>query len=232
MLGAGVARPRLLDLYCGAGGCSVGYHRAGFEVQGVDLHPQPNYPFPFQQGDVLDLEPEYLAEFAAIHASPPCQAHTDMTHMNVKVWGRERAPDLVPATRALLKASGRPYVIENVQGCPMPSYTILCGSMFPEQGLAVKRHRKFETNWLLLSPGCGEHKRVHVWDPRQPGYGETDQWEDWVSVFGDSSKCSTKRAKQAMGVDWMQARREVTEAIPPAYTEFVGEQLLRVVACW
>lgn len=141
---------RLLDLYCGAGGCAVGYSRAGFDVVGVDLNPMPRYPFEFHQGDALDYLREHGHEFDVIHASPPCQAYCSLKSMpNAKVH-----PDLVAPTREALEATGKPYVIENVPGAPLLSPTMLCGTMF---GLGtgdadLRRHRLFETNWSLVLP--------------------------------------------------------------------------------
>lgn len=143
-------RPRLLDLYCGAGGCSAGYHRAGFDVTGVDLRPMSRYPFPFIQADALEYLREHGNSFDAIHASPPCQRYTVARTIH---QSGERHPDLVAPTRELLLASGKPWIMENVVGAPMGCSVVLCGLMF---GLRVLRHRLFEASFVLLVP---EHPR-------------------------------------------------------------------------
>jgi hypothetical protein len=151
-----MSQPLLIDLYCGAGGASDGYHRAGFEVIGVDIDPQPLYPFEFIQADALSDVPWmslYRWRFlAAVHASPPCQRFSDLAHRNGNAndW-----PDLIEPTRQLLKATGLPYVIENVEGAPLMDPVTLCGTMFPET--AVIRHRLFETNWPLVAPAHPKH---------------------------------------------------------------------------
>jgi DNA (cytosine-5)-methyltransferase 1 len=211
---------RLLDLFCGAGGCAVGYHRAGFtDIVGVDLKPQPRYPFAFVQGDALEYLAEHGREFDAIHASPPCQAYTSMRSLG-KGAGKN-APDLVGPTRDLLEASSRPWVIENVPGAPLFNAVMLCGSMF---GLRVRRHRLFESSFFMLGITSCEHK---------PGalavYG--DHPEDAFLHAKSMPQGSVKRAptidaaRLAMGIDWM-VWKEITQAIPPAYTEFIGKQLL------
>ncbi len=209
--------PRLLDLFCGAGGAAMGYHRAGFEVVGVDLKPQPHYPFEFHCADAMTFP---LDGFDAVHASPPCQAYT----MANNIHGRTDHPDLLPGIRARLQAWGGLWVIENVPGAPMQNWVQLCGLTF---GLGVKRHRWFESNCLLMVPECVGHDG------------------DWVSVFGRTvlerghvigkakgggnrikrRHLGTDRGREAMGIDWM-TRDELSEAIPPAYTEFLGEQLM------
>lgn len=215
-------QPRLLDAFCGAGGCSRGYHDAGFDVVGVDIKPQPNYPYEFHEGDALEFIRDHGHEFDAIHASPPCQAYSIANNIH----GRDDHPDLVGATRALLAASGLPWVIENVPGAPMTNYVVLCGLAF---GLGVKRHRLFETSfWVWGPPLCPEGHRG-----------------DWVSVFGHTvlerghvigktkgggnrikrRHLGTDRGREAMGIDWM-TRDELSQAIPPAYTQFIGEQLI------
>lgn len=222
-------RPLLLDLFCGAGGAAMGYHRAGFDVVGVDIKPQPHYPFEFVQADAFDAFDEgtrgpFVYNFDVIHASPPCQAYTVANNIH-----QAEHPDLLPETRRLLRATGLPWVIENVPGAPMPSYVQVCGLAL---GLNVKRHRWFESSEALWGTQC---------PPRHPG--------DWLLVFGHTvlergyvtgkakgggnvirrKHTTTARGREAMGVDWMN-RDELSEAIPPAYTEFVGEQLLAQLA--
>ena len=210
-------RPRLLDLFCGAGGAAMGYHRAGFDIVGVDIAPQPRYPFDFHQADAMTWP---LDGFDAIHASPPCQAYSQGKNIWHTRLPRERHPDLVPPTRARLQAAELPYVIENVVGAPLTNYVVLCGDMF---GLGVKRHRLFETSFMVWNPP--------VCRPDHPDF--------FVSVFGGGAKAKKngfpktnvvhERAQQAMGIDWMN-RDEMSQAIPPAYTEWIGAQLLATVA--
>jgi DNA (cytosine-5)-methyltransferase 1 len=213
-------KPRLLDLFCCAGGAAAGYHRAGFEVVGVDIEAQPNYPFRFIQTDALTLDPKFLLSFDAIHASPPCQSYSDLAkrNRNSDAW-----PRLVEPVRDMLIRSGLPYVIENVEGAPLLSPTVLCGTMFP--GLRVIRHRLFETNFQVLTPPHGKHPLCHTMDKRKAHYGKTDEMRDFVSVNGGGN-CSVAAARDAMAIDWM-TKDELNEAIPPAYTEFIGKQLLR-----
>ena len=220
---------RLLDLFCCAGGAARGYADAGFEVVGVDIDPQPNYPFEFRQGDAMSLPTEiewyrsYGMElpFDAIHASPPCQHYSDLARRN---GNADDWPDLVGQVRGLLDATGLPYVIENVEGAPLKDPVTLCGTMFP--GLRVLRHRLFETNWPLTPPA--EHPRhplVFTHDKRKAHYGQLDQDTSFVQVTGGGN-CTVKNKADAMGIDWMTGH-ELNEAIPPAYTKFLGLQLLR-----
>lgn len=221
-------RPRLLDLFCGAGGAAVGYARAGFDVVGVDVAPQPRYPFEFRQADAI----EYLAAggwigFDAIHASPPCQRFSIARH--VRPSG-ERHPDLIAPTRAQLQRIGRPYVIENVAGAPLSNPIRLCGTMF---GLQVIRHRLFESNLLLCAPshtrhetGVGFRERGHRFVKGwRNAAGKSYPLGDYVTVTGHNFEMRSGSA--AMGIDWMAVRRELAQAIPPAYTECIGAQLLR-----
>jgi DNA (cytosine-5)-methyltransferase 1 len=214
-------RPRLLDLFCGAGGASVGYHRAGFDVIGVDIKSQPRYPFEFVQADALEwLATADLSGVAAIHASPPCQDHS-LLHRN---YG---APEhgtgwLLQATIDHLRDSGRPWVVENVVGAPIPGAFVLCGGSFGlgASNLDLNRHRRFGTSFPMLAPPC-QHR---------PGrtigvYGNgTNSWHR--SKLGRNLRIAEMR--QAMGIDWM-TRDELTQAIPPAYTEYVGGLLLAVI---
>jgi len=210
-----VSKPRLLDLFCGAGGASMGYHRAGFEVVGVDIEPQPNYPFGFVQADALDYVAENWRGFDAIHASPPCQGYTALAAVHGNDW-----PKLVPETRRMLDATGLPYVIENVQGSPVRRDMTLCGEMF---GLAVIRHRYFELGrWSGRAP---EH-RPHRGRVTGMRHGE---WftGPYFAVYGNGGgKGTVTQWQHAMGIEWTAVRREIAEAIPPAYTEWIGAQLL------
>jgi DNA (cytosine-5)-methyltransferase 1 len=209
-------RPRLLDLFCGAGGAAMGYHRAGFEVIGVDIKPQPRYPFEFHQADALDVlrhlaDPTKSWPFVwlpdAIHASPPCQEYTAL---RVR-WG-QHYPDLLGRTRELLEAPGLPYVIENVPGSPIRAQALLCGTMFNlgAGGRRVFRHRYFESNVPLGIPplACCHDRRA-------------------LTVTGTGAHRELVKADMsaALGIDWM-SRAELSQAIPPAYTEWIGRQLL------
>lgn len=195
-------KPRLLDLYCGAGGAGMGYHRAGFEVVGVDLHPQKNYPFEFHQADAMTYP---LEGFDAIHASPPCQAYSTTRTLHTNEY-----PELIGLTRERLR--GRLYVMENVVGAPLDPWVQLCGSSF---GLAVRRHRRFESSVLWLGPCCRHDLQPFPLDVTGTG-----------GPGGRHRKPKNlAQAREAMGIDWM-TRPELSEAIPPAYTEYIGRQLL------
>lgn len=217
-------RPRLLDLFCGAGGCAVGYHRAGFDVVGVDVKFQKNYPFEFHQGDALEFVAEHGREFDAIHASPPCQAYCSMTRSLNKAKAKEY-PDLLPSTRELLKSTGLPWVIENVPGAPVLSPILLCGSMFKLKTTTkvhgevwLKRHRYFECSFFAFSPGrCRCNKK-----PKVPVYGNGAGGVKHAKMRGIGV---AQASREVMGIDWM-SRSELDQAIPPAYTEFVGRQLI------
>ena len=209
---------RLLDLFCCAGGSAMGYRRAGFLITGVDIKPQPRYPFRFVQADFFDLDHEWIAEFDAIHASPPCQGYSDLKARNKG----KTYPMLIEPVRAALQRTGKPYVIENVCGAPLQDYVVLCGTMFP--GLRVLRHRLFESNFTITVPPHGRHPLVHTLDKRKRHYGKTDEWVDFVSVNGGGN-CSVAAAKDAMGIDWM-IKKELNESIPPAYTKHVGRNLV------
>lgn len=211
-------RPLLLDLFCGAGGAAVGYHRAGFDIVGVDIKAQPRYPFEFHQFDALDiLYGDDLGWCDAIHASPPCQRFSTATMCR----RNNNLPDLVTPTLAALQRAGKPWVLENVMGAPLsPFAAVLCGLSF---GLKVFRHRQFASSHLLFSPEHVPHRhhRIGV--------------DGMVCVVGHGAICrvpadhKTVAAWSAgMGIDWM-TRIELSQAIPPAYTEYVGKQLLEVL---
>jgi len=226
-----MTKPKLLDLFCGGGGASMGYHRAGFEVYGIDNKPQKHYPFPFLQMDALNAmdrllrgegltfnngETLYATDFDAYHASPPCQANTKKSAN----WGRNRTywydhKDLIPETRVRLIATGRPFVIENVNGSPLNGSLMLCGTMF---GLKIIKHRFFEFNWdmPLMAPLTCNHKGVY---------------NPWAGKGRSADKL-----REAEGIDWMPisggaSRKagytgDLFNAIPPAYTEYIGKYLM------
>jgi DNA (cytosine-5)-methyltransferase 1 len=214
-----MTRPRLLDLFCGAGGCSVGYQRAGFDVIGVDVKPQKNYPFDFIQGDALWFLRKFGADhFDAIHASPPCQAYSQAAQSQRNA-GKVYPADLIAPTRDALKLTALPWVIENVPKAPLrPDYK-LCGCQF---GLKLRRERWFEVSWpqAHLVPPC-QHTEPVV---SVVGHGTPS----WVrQQLGYNPTIHDYRA--AMGIEWMN-RGELSQAIPPAYCEFIGERLLEHLA--
>jgi DNA (cytosine-5)-methyltransferase 1 len=208
-------KPRLLDLFSGAGGAAMGYARAGFEVVGVDIRPQPHYPFEFHQADAMTYP---LDGFDAIHASPPCQHYSTATRV------ASNHPDLYAATRDRIVPAGLPYVIENVIGAPYDHGIVLCGSMFGLEvdGEWLRRHRNFELSWFAFQP-----QHHHPTDRRA------------VTVTGNAYVRATRQyqhsrqttfavARRLMGIDWM-TRDEMAEAIPPVYTEWIGRQLLTAI---
>jgi DNA (cytosine-5)-methyltransferase 1 len=215
-------KPRLLDLFCCAGGAGMGYKKAGFEVVGVDISAQPHNPLPFIQADALNLDPKFIATFDAIHASPPCQSYSDLAKRNgnAHAW-----PRLIEPVREMLIDTGLPYVIENVEGAPLIDPVVLCGTMFPR--LRVLRHRLFEANFNIVPPPHKKHPKVHTFDKRKSHYGKTDEWKDYVQVTGGGN-CTLAAASEAMGINWM-TKGEINESIPPAYTELIGRQLLKQI---
>lgn len=224
-------KPMILDLFSGAGGASVGYADAGFDVIGVDIEEQPSYPFRFCQADALSYLDNYgrvLGEmFDAVHASPPCQHYSDLAHRN---GNADDWPDLVAEVREALDATGLPYVIENVEGAPLNNPIRLCGTMFPDDGLRVIRHRLFEANFELKPPmrECPKHPLVFTHDKRKKHYGKLDQDTSFVQVTGGGNATLANKL-DAMGTPWMRCHHEVNEAIPPAYTRWVGRWLRREV---
>jgi DNA (cytosine-5)-methyltransferase 1 len=201
-------RPRLLDLFCKAGGAGKGYHNAGFDVVGVDIEPQPNYPFEFHCADALTFP---LDNFDAIHASPPCQAHSRAQ----KIRGRDH-PELIAATRARLLAAEVPYIIENVPSAPLINPVVLEGQMF--DGLRTQRTRWFETNWPLDVPFMRSPRPAP-----NAKMGRRVKAGEWMHVVGNFT--DPVAGGEAMGIGWM-TRAELAQAIPPAYTEMIGEQLM------
>lgn len=215
-------RPVLLDACCKAGGATRGYQQAGFRVVGVDVEPQPHYVGDeFIQADAMDVlaDREFMARFDAAHASFPCQKFTAYRRRGGGVG--DGYPDLVTPGRELLKAVGLPWVMENVERSPVRPMVKLCGSSFE---LDVQRHRWFETNVPMMSPPC-----VHgIWKPRFPCATNRTNLRRTVEIGVWRIPLPVQQA--AMGdVDWMTLD-ELTEAIPPAYTEFIGSRLLEHIA--
>lgn len=213
----------------------MGYHRAGFDVVGVDIKPQPHYPFPFIQGDAL-APPVELASFDAIHASPPCQAFSTLRHM----WNAKNHADLIEPTRELVQASGLSYVIENVPRSSVVPLIVLCGSQF---GLGtgdaeLRRHRWFESNVAMLTPPCSHGQRPLTVTVVGNAGGMRTRQKRVIGVYGGHGRdrrrrtsaqdFSTAERREAMGIDWMSGSR-LSQAVPPAYTQFIGEQLLAVL---
>jgi len=219
-----VGKRRLLDLFCCAGGASEGYARAGFEVVGVDINSQPRYPHSFIQADAMDVltDVKFLAGFDAIAASPPCQRYSPLSALPSTKASHEH-PDLVGPVRSALASWGGPFVIENVMTAPLDktSSIVLCGCMF---GLRTYRKRRFEPGGglALSAPTCSAHvartatkRRRELWNAG---------WH--VSITGD---VGTYVGPEAMGIDWMSGN-ELCEAIPPAYTKFIGRQVMEFIA--
>jgi len=204
---------RLLDLFCGAGGAAMGYYRAGFEVVGVDIEPQPHYPFEFHQADALTFP---LEGFDAIHASPPCQAYSSLRHLGKQ--SAQNHKDLVAVVRESLEGVGLPWIMENVQGSPLLNPLVLCGSSF---GLGVRRHRLFESNLLLFGTPCDHRSRSRP----VAVYGDHPEQSQANAKFRINRAHTLQMGQEAMGIDWMPWRA-LTQAIPPAYTEFLGRQLI------
>lgn len=206
---------RLLDLYCGAGGAAMGYYKAGFdEIIGVDIHPQKNYPFEFYQADVMELE---FAGFDLVHASPPCQRWSGASGKNNKHLFYK---DFLRPTREKLKKSGIPYVIENVENAPLHNPLKLCGTLF--HSLRVIRHRLFECSFKVSQPelNCANHPTIYT--PKRKG--KLNPYKDYVSVAGGGN-CPIEAARNAMDIDWMPMD-DLSQAIPPPYTEYIGNQFL------
>jgi hypothetical protein len=226
-----VPRPRLLDLFSCSGGAGMGYHRAGFEVDGCDIADRPNYPFPYHRGDALAYLAHLIASgeirrYALVHASPPCQhgcALTVGTNAS-QGWGRTHV-DLVAPTRDLLDATGLPYVMEQPNGrAEIRRDLTLCGEMF---GLGVIRHRNFELGgWTAARPAHVPHRG------RVRGYRHGRFYDGpYVAAYGNGGgKPTVTELQSAMGITWTDVREELTEAIPPAYAEFIGRAYLAATA--
>lgn len=207
-------KPKLLDLFCGAGGCAKGYADADFEVIGVDIAPQPHYPYEFHQADALTFP---LDGFDVIHASPPCQAYTRARY----IQGREH-PELLDITRQRLQQSGLPWVIENVQSAPMSQFLMLCGTHFD---LKVYRHRQFESSHFLFSPGPCSHPH-ELMDGYVCIYGHHVRGRQIGKRNNNYKMYPVAMGRAAMGIDWNMTQKELSQAIPPAYTRWIGKQLI------
>ena len=206
---------KLLDLYCGVGGASVGYARAGFEVTGIDLKHGKRYPYTYIRADVLEVikDIDYLRQFDVIHASPPCQTHSITQHLRNAQGKSTSKIDLIPQTRQALIKSGVNYIIENVPGSPLIDPVQLCGSSF---GLKVRRHRLFESNMPIKGSVCN-----HKLQGRPIGvYGSLN---DEIPKGGKTAT-TIDEARKAMDMDWA-IWTELVEAIPPAFTQYLGEQI-------
>jgi DNA (cytosine-5)-methyltransferase 1 len=230
--------PVLLDLYCCAGGIARGFQQAGFFVVGVDTEPQPRYAGDvFHQADAVETLAQLVEQGhvqghrpVAVHASPPCQRWAG----GQAPWGRrEQHPDLIGVTREGLAATGLPWVMENVVSAPLFSTFQLCGSSF---GLRVRRHRRFESRpWIVGAPPC-----EHGWQDRDPIYpaswvkGKRRGRTGVVTIYGtggggdDMGKAPMDVRQEAMGIDWMTGA-ELSQAIPPAYGEWIGQQLMATI---
>lgn len=210
-----MTRPRLLDACCCAGGASMGYHRAGFDVTGIDIVDRPNYPYRFIRGNATAYIRDHGHEYDAIHASWPCQHDAAITK-GTNAHLRHRYADLYAEGRDAMLATGRPWIIETTAARPD---IVLCGTQF---GLPILRHRKFEVHgWTPLALPHMRHKgRVRGWRHGQYHDGE------YLAVYGrGGGKATVPEMQQALGIDWTDVHEELTEAIPPAYTQFLGEQL-------
>jgi len=209
-------KPKLLDLFCGAGGAAMGLHRAGFDVTGVDNKPQPRYPFPFILADAMEVG---LEGYDCYWASPPCQGYT-VLFPNALHRKEYNHPDLVAPTRERLILTGKPYVMENVPNSPLRAITILCGAMF---GLRVYRHRLFEASFLSWQP----HHPKHLVRTAGKGYAPKDDKTFWTIT---GSVGGLRGAQEAMGIDWMQRdAKAISQAIPPAYSEYLGQWMMEAL---
>lgn len=214
---------KLLDLFCGAGMASDGYTRAGFDVEGVDLNPQPHYPYPFTQGDALAvLDTDRPEEFDVIHVSPPCQAHTRAKHLRTAQGGASKYDDLLTPTLELLRErwSHKIWIAENVPGAPgMDGAAVECGSAY---GLGVRRHRLFLSNIPLESSGCDHKAQGRPW-------GVYHVPKDDIPQGGRTAR-SVEHGREVMGVDREIPWSSLKEGFPPHYTEHVGSQVAAFLA--
>lgn len=203
---------RLLDTFCGAGGCAVGFARAGFEVIGVDLVHQPRFPFRFVRADAIEFIRRFGDQFDVIHTSPPCQAYSPLRFLHPDIG----YPELIPKVRETLIASRVPWIIENVMTAPLEGRFVLCGGMF---GLRTYRHRRFESSLELVAPFHPRHLNSPANNKRRKAWDEGRH----ITVTGNTGRAI---ASEALGIDWMTGE-ELSQAIPPAYTEYIGHQILK-----
>lgn len=219
-------RPRLLDLFCCQGGASRGYVNAGFEVVGVDIDPQPRYPYEFHQADALEFLAQHGHEFDAVHASPPCQRFLNLGKVNIALGRDYDYPNLIGPVRKILQNLGKPYVIENVQDArsELVDPVRVCGTGL---GRPLRRHRLFESNMPIVGVACDHSafREPRYWTGWRPK-GET-RLSTVVQVYGNAG--GQHEWPAAMGIDWMD-RHGMVEAIPPSYTEHIGRQLIRSLA--
>lgn len=224
-----MSKPTLLDLFSGAGGAARGYANAGFDVTGVDIVPQKKYPYKFIQADALTFD---LAGYDVIHASPPCQEYSASRFLrNATQDNPILRPMLLDATYARLRKNNRPWVIENVAGAPMPDAIELCGSMF---GLPIRRHRWFASSEMIFVPGGCQHTDscINPIGGKVRGYGSLASKKTYLDATGSMRKregyLSLATGQLAMEIDWM-GMRELSQAIPPAYTRWIAQFLLAAV---
>ena len=213
-------KPKLLDLFCGAGGASTGYYRVGFDVTGVDIKKQRRYPFKFIEADVRDVlrDHDFTKSFDAIHASPPCQMFSNVSNLAKGQENNVSKVNMIPLTREGLMMTARPWIIENVPGAPLENPITLCGSYF---NLGVRRHRLFESGeFTLKGVECNHKSQAKI-------VGVYGRLRDKIPGGGTTAN-SIEEAREAMGIDWM-IWTEIVEAIPPVYAEYLGKQLIEVV---
>jgi len=210
------AKPKLLDLFCGGGGASMGYYLAGFDVTGLDIKPQPKYPFKFYLADALTF---LIDGFDAYHASPPCQKWSTATNI---AGTKHLHKDLIQPIRERLKATGKPYIIENIRGAPLVNPFYLCGTMF---GLKLKRHRYFECSFdIYFAPATCSCKGKRGYTAAHRGYSSFKRNANLICVAGHNFAANDGR--EAMGIDWVD-KNTLREAIPPIYTQYIGAHLLK-----
>ena len=206
-------KPKLLDLYCCGGGAGYGYEQSGFEVTGIDIAPQPKHRGAFIQADAIEYLKAHWHEYDVIHASPPCQAYS-MASMQFRIVGKEYV-DLIEITRAELIKTGKPYIIENVPGSPLINPIELCGAMF---GMRTYRHRLFESNIELLAPVHLKHVAPNAKMGRPP--------KDWEFIQYVGHFPGVKLVQEMTGLHWL-GQKELAQSIPPQYTKFIGEQIIK-----